>query len=510
MERKIIIGLVTSTDFLNKITKVFDQQYIQSVAARHIACWCLEYYQKYNKAPGEEIEQIYAEKRLTLQTDIQEEIGEDILPSLSAEYVRDKGVSPYLFDQAVKYLQEQQLKQHMEQVTLLFDKGEHDKAIALQNEFIPIKIEEGNTLQFDDEVLSKRIKEAFNKDLQSVLTYPGALGEMLNEQLIRSGFVAFLAPEKRGKTYLMMELANTALRQNNKVAFIQAGDMTERDFLRREGIYLSGINIKENSCKNRYKPIRDCLLNQLDRCDRKERECDFGVFDGGKTPQQVRQELTRDDYIEALENNPDYLPCRNCPLYKDQGALWYEKLPDVEPLSVKQALLCTKNFMKKRGKNLRLSTYANSTLSVFDLHNLLADWKRQDGWVPDVIIIDYADLLVPGVKLDYRHQQNHIWKELRRISQETNALVITATQADADSYKRDTISLSNFSEDKRKFAHATAFYGLNQDKDGREKALGVLRINELLIREGGIQSGKQVCILQCLDIGRPYLGSFFI
>lgn len=166
--------------------------------------------------------------------------------------------------------------------------------------------------------------------------------------------------------------------------------------------------------------------------------------------------------------------------------------------------------MKKRGKNLRLSTYANSTLSVFDLHNLLADWKRQDGWVPDVIIIDYADLLVPGVKLDYRHQQNHIWKELRRISQETNALVITATQADADSYKRDTISLSNFSEDKRKFAHATAFYGLNQDKDGREKALGVLRINELLIREGGIQSGKQVCILQCLDIGRPYLGSFFI
>ena len=125
-----------------------------------------------------------------------------------------------------------------------------------------------------------------------------------------------------------------------------------------------------------------------------------------------------------------------------------------------------------------------------------------------MIVIDYADLLVGEAK-DFRHLQNEIWKDLRRLSQEKGQpLVITATQADAKSYDADKLKLTNFSEDKRKYAHVTAFYGLNQDKFGREKQIGILRINELLLREGDFGVGNQVFILQNLGRGKAFLGSY--
>jgi len=126
-----------------------------------------------------------------------------------------------------------------------------------------------------------------------------------------------------------------------------------------------------------------------------------------------------------------------------------------------------------------------------------------------VIIIDYADLLVPEVKMDFRHQQNEIWKGLRSLSQEKHALVVTATQADAKSYEADLLKLKNFSEDKRKYAHVTACYGLNQDKDDREKGMGIMRINEIVIREGEFSNRNEVKVLQNLRRGRPFLTSYF-
>ena len=140
---------------------------------------------------------------------------------------------------------------------------------------------------------------------------------------------------------------------------------------------------------------------------------------------------------------------------------------------------------------------------------MLANWEKQDGFVPDLIVIDYADLLV-GDSKDFRQLQNEIWKDLRRLSQEKGQpLVVTATQADAKSYDTNKLKLSNFSEDKRKYAHVTAFYGLNQDKEGREKKLGILRLNELLLRDGDFSVNNEITLLQNLRRGNPFLGSYF-
>jgi len=97
---------------------------------------------------------------------------------------------------------------------------------------------------------------------------------------------------------------------------------------------------------------------------------------------------------------------------------------------------------------------------------------------------------------------------MRGVSDKKHCLTIAVTQADADSYERNLLKLDNFSEDKRKYSHVTAMYGLNQDPQGREKELGILRINELVVREGDFNNSHQVYILQNLRRGRPFISSY--
>ena len=133
-----------------------------------------------------------------------------------------------------------------------------------------------------------------------------------------------------------------------------------------------------------------------------------------------------------------------------------------------------------------------------------------EDFVPDVIIIDYADVLAPEDRrvADFRHRINETWMALERLRKKWHACVLTATQADAASYEVHDITMSNFSEDKRKLAHVTAMLAINQtDKEKRE---AVARIGLVVAREEEFHIERQVKILQCLRKGRPVIGSYFL
>jgi hypothetical protein len=165
------------------------------------------------------------------------------------------------------------------------------------------------------------------------------------------------------------------------------------------------------------------------------------------------------------------------------------------------------NFIKKK-KFFRMSTHPNGTLSVNNIKAILAIWEK-DGFIPDVILIDYADLLIDDkIQGNEREKQNQVWKDLRGLSQASHSLVITVTQADAASYSQNRLGLGNFSEDKRKYGHVTASYGLNQSPDGREKRIGIMRINKLVAREDYFDQANEVYALQNIGRGQPYIGSF--
>jgi len=512
LERKIIIGIITSTEYLQGLRKVWDIRAFESTTARRLASWVWDYFEKYNKAPGKEIATIFYQKlkENNLPKDIAEEIEQDILPDLSEEYTQEQDFNiDYLLDVTLRYFRERKLILHAESIQTCLTKGEVDEAEQLASTYKPVVASSETDLDLSSQEVLTRIDKAFDTTNQNLIYFPKQLGEFWNDQLVRGGFVALMASEKRGKTFMLLEFAMRACKQGRKVAFFQAGDMTEGQLLKRICIYLTRTPDRKYEGEI-WEPVRDCVYNQTNDCDKEERECRFGVFEG-ENIKTLREEIELKDLIKAYKDNTGYKPCYNCKEYEKNcwGTVWIQPVQMNKVLTKSEAKNAVDAFFIKNKRNFRLSTHANGTLSVKQIEAILAVWEKQDGFVPDIIIIDYADLLEDTTK-EFRHKQNEIWKGLRKLSQEHGQpLVITATQADARSYEQDRLRLSNFSEDKRKYAHCTAMYGLNQDVKGREKKIGMMRINQIVVREGEFSTDREVTILQDLRRGRPFIGSFW-
>jgi hypothetical protein len=481
--------------------------------AKRIATWCIEYFDKYQEAPNKNLEGIYFSKMGSLPKDMAEEIEQEILPSLSEESTKTETDLEYLINQTKFHFASKHLEIHTDKITDLLKNGDLDAATALARSFKGITQEEDLTLNFASQNALRAVEKAFEEASTPLIYYPKALGKFLNRQLVRGGFVAFLASEKRGKSYLLMDMAIRGVRQKNKVAFFQAGDMTEGQQIRRFCIHLAKASDREEYCGKMLEPVPDCMYNQLNLCEKKDRESNFGVFEDKFNEKDIRYSVTYSDLEEALKDNPDYVPCRNCSDFRNKkvGVPWVQWVDVKEPLDAKQAKRVFRRYFVKTNRQIMMSSHPNGTLSISKIKSLLNEWEMAHDFIPDIIIVDYADLLVSEVK-EFRHSQNDIWKGLRNLSQEERggkqALVVTVTQADADSYDRNLLRLKNFSEDKRKYGHTTGFFGMNQDPDGREKKIGLMRLNELMIREGECDTNNVVYVLQNLKRGQPVLGSF--
>ena len=514
-ERQIIIGLIVSTDYLRQIKGIWNYQFLESTTAKRIAHWCWEYFDKYDKAPGKNIESIFYEKAKDSRfpKEVAKEIEEDILPGLSEEFANEESFNlDYLLDQTAKYFMERKLILHTEEIEGLLGKGDIEGANNLACEFKPTANLGRKDLDLGSAAALERIDKAFSDNEEILIKYPNQLGDFWNDQLTRGAFVVLEGIEKRGKTYRLLEMAFRGCMNGKKVAFFEAGDMSEKQLIRRFCIHLAGKSDKKKYCQAHYQPCRDCIKNQLNECEKPERECNFGPFEG-QDINKIKYKIQYKELLKAVKDNEDYSPCFNCKEYflptNHWGAVWLKYIPEVEPLTKEEAKQAFRDFFYKNSRKFKLSIHSNRTLSFVEIRAILKQWEKQDGFVPDIIVIDYMDLLITNTKAETRDKQNEIWQDGRALSQDYDCLLLSATQADAAAYSQDRLQMKNFSEDKRKNAHVTAMYGLNQDVKDREKTLGLIRINEIVKREGDYSNANEIIILQDLWKGQPYLGAIW-
>jgi hypothetical protein len=516
MERRIVIGLIVSTEYLKRVRSYIEPNIFESQIARLLSEWALAYFDEYGIAAQSNIETVYHNEirrnKHRVSSEIAQEIEEDILPDLSEEFIQTGIHIENLVDETITYCNERRLVMLKEGLENAIDNGDVDKAEQLINRH-KTAVESDDEVIFNNPSVVEVVQQAFEQQTEPLIRYPGALGHFWNNSMVAGGFVVFLAPEKRGKTWLLMDAAVRAARQKRKVVFVQTGDMTRNQQIRRIGTHLTGLPSDERYTSPQYIPVKDCVLNQLNLCNKNIRECDFGVFeDRGWDEKTLRKERSFEDLVEAYEaEKDDYMPCHNCSEYMNRrlGTVWLKKEHHQHLISDIDAMNAVQKHFVDRDRHLRMLTFPNDSLSIGRLKKILQGWEMRDGFVPEVLVIDYMDLLVPETKQEFRHQQNHIWKQARGLNQELNCLLLSATQADADSYDKNSLGMKNFSEDKRKLAHVTAMYGLNQDKTGNEKKMKALRINEIIMREGDFAPDNQVTVLQALCYGRPIITSFY-
>lgn len=506
-ERQAITGMVIDAAFLRQIQPITDLEYFRLPYARTVAGWCLEYFEQYQEAPGRQIEDIFKAKNRTGAIDEQDsKLISRFLESISDEYERgEKRSTEYLARCTERFFRLRALRALREDIALHEASGNVEAAEeALARHKSPQRGGINHVNPFTDEA---GLLEAFTKSVEPLFRLPGVLGEAWNGQLLRDSFIGVMGPEKRGKTWALMYLSLMAARSSCNVVFFAIGDMTKPQMELRFAIMNTGRSNRAKYCREKLVPRLDCHWNQIGECNRKERLGSGDLLKDLK-PKEKPQ-------LKSYDEEPDWIPCTKCRRADQEerqnwkGAAWMRMKLATEPLTFQGAVKAGKEFNKRvlAGKSFRLECYSRGAINVKGMRAVLSTWEANDGFVPDVVVIDYADNLGPedGCK-EFRHQQNESWGAMRALSQDFNCLVITATQADAASYNVETLNESNFSEDKRKYSHVTAIATLNQKPE--EKRRGLLRVGQMFLREDDFDSAATVTLLQDLSSGQPVLASF--
>lgn len=158
MERRIIIGLITSTEYCQKIKDIWNIKLIESQTAKLLANWCWEYYNQFEKAPGKDIEAIFYSKlkATKIGKDIAEEIEQEILPGLSDQSVQEEFNLEYLVADTEKHFNQRNIEVLADSIQLLVTKGELENANKLIREYKPID----SIVKLDDYIVTvEKIRE---------------------------------------------------------------------------------------------------------------------------------------------------------------------------------------------------------------------------------------------------------------------------------------------------------------------------------------------------------------
>ena len=154
----------------------------------------------------------------------------------------------------------------------------------------------------------------------------------------------------------------------------------------------------------------------------------------------------------------------------------------------------------------RRACFSNGSVNVARLRSIV-EGHAAEGFHAAVIVVDYADILAPeNARVDRRHQFDDTWRALRAMSEDYHCLVVTATQANRESYKSRTTRGEHVSEDKRKRAHVTSLFTISATEE--ERGEGVCRLGIADWRNG--RPLPPVYVAGCLALGQPAVRSCFI
>jgi len=460
-ENQIVMYLITSDEFLGRIVKIYSDTLFRTELAQVVSEWCVEYYREYKVAPKSYIHDIFLEYKETSRNEGLIKLLPTFLEQVEKTLDDAAANLDYMLEYAERHFNQVVLKKHVDYMKDLVDNKHFIKADEERLNFTPVRLTAAEGIDpFNDFTY---IENAFAESFEPLIKYPGDFGALFNPLFVRDGFVSFLAPPKSGKSFMLYDVAIRAIEQGRKVALFEVGDMSQNQSLRRLSTRITGLPLMTKKGAT-YRIPR--TLEKLE-----------GIEVSDITHLDIEIE---DDEI----------------------------LVDKEiPISVVKSKIDSFWTKYKKDSQFKMVCHPSDTVSVLDIHTQLIEWEAE-GFMPDVIIIDYADILRPSTtRLDYRNQINDTWKKLRSLSTERHALVVTATQTNSDGFDSSTQHKGSVSEDKRKLAHVTGMIGINQNDD--EKEVGIVRYNSVVVREDHFITAKCVRCTQCLALARPVMQSIF-
>ena len=136
-----------------------------------------------------------------------------------------------------------------------------------------------------------------------------------------------------------------------------------------------------------------------------------------------------------------------------------------------------KHMLKRHKRTLNtdliIKEFPTNSLRIDSLRAYLESLKLMHGFVPDLLIIDYADLMHKN-RENLRLELQGIYEELRGLAVEMNLAIATATQANRQAETARHLTLEHLAEDYGKAAISDKIVAFSQTQ--QEYALGLARL----------------------------------
>jgi hypothetical protein len=465
-ERLVVISLITNTEVLAKLAPIWSRDFLYSPWSSSIANWCISFFQRHQEAPREKVKYFFKkweDKNRRQKPELVETIS-GFLFGLSNEFLREHNDdnTQFVLDVIHEHINKVKLERFVKDLQSKIASNKIEDALTDIGSFSRVNVNESSG--FDLLIDEASVYSAFSEDAcKPLVEYPNGLGRFFGDVLGRDQFFAYLAGEKVGKTHFLMDLAWRGIESRKRVAYFTVGDMSENQIKRR---FL---------CRAAKRPLRS---------------------PGNIWPYRIK--------IPTSINLP-----------ADVGEIAQVGFRHEEfdvPLNGQLAWQACEQVIQKIVKShispLRIVVKPNSSINVDGISAILREWDLH-GWVADIVVIDYADILAaPNRRFTNDRDAIHMtWKQLRALSQSRHCLIATATQANRASYGQKLLDRTNISDDKRKLAEVNGMAGINVY--GEEKENGIYRLNWVALREEEYNSSRVCHVVGSLAIGNPTMYSVF-
>lgn len=444
VEKNIVTGCIISDVFAKSIRKrLRDLDLIQEKMFRTILSWIFDYVDTYDKAPKDTIMSIFlGNKQKLVDEDLADSI-EHVLIHLNERFIEDEESFDVTYQeaQAFKYLKNQSYKAFAARLQACVDAEDPDQADKEYEDFKSVEVRRSQPVDpFDPDFIERLFSEEEKTHLFDI---PVPAFKKMIGPIYRGDIMAVAAPAKRGKSFLLQELALYAALDNLNVA-----------------IFSYEMEVKVN--------VKRAFQNLL-------RETGPGKVQDVKIPEF--DDLGNIVYSEVRKDGlTDKKVKRYIRKHKRSGSIF---------------------------PNLRIFDNETCGRKISDIVEALKDLESQEFKV-DVVVIDYDSLLEnePGYKGNEIEANTRLWKDMKlKIASDLHCLVITASQ-----YSRDAINneagVQNTAGNIRKFDYVSHWISINQTPI--EKELGVMRLDTVGRHDEYNSLNKLVC-LQALAMGRPVL-----
>jgi hypothetical protein len=441
-ERKILTLLITNTRFCQEVLPMIRSNYFKASYSREIWKWVEKFYSEFSCAPKQHIKDIYLNNKLSLQDD--DDTNDNIsvlLQSLSKSYEQSENINiDFEIKQCINYLKLRSLELLKDNIEDAVLSNLPDKGEQFISNYKRVEKPSGQGIDLLHD--HNKILEALTKEHNEIITFPGAVGTII-PPICRGDFMSFFGPAKRGKSFWLWNTAEIAMGQGNKVIYIPL-EMNDTAIIKRCWPSITGQPLYKRTIHSAH----------------------FEPNEDGKYS------------IEQDEKEMDGV-----------------NLENIEDMQKKLRRLYRKGRIK-------IIPMVSATVPMIE--SLCDNLYYYENFIPDTIIIDYADYMEPSVKYtDNRDKINKIWKPLRDMANERNIAIITASHTEKKTFESD-IKTSQVSEDIRKINHVTLAVSLNATD--KENSNNIIRLGMMEVREGRHITDQAVC-LQCLDLGRPCIDS---